>query len=453
MPILTAEEKALKEERGVNHTAMKKIYADADGAALDSDKQAEFDKRFKREEEIAKELNEIEAKQKKHEENGQRLGALGEVLDVRSFSINPDDAARQIVNNHEREQKFALWSWMAGGGEQLSPQARASLRYGQWPGDTPRRGGDVINIGNGMIPADELTWRAQSVGTDTAGGFTVPEITSPTIESAVKDFSGVRQSNATILPTPTGGDLVMPTSTDTAQTGELLAENTTAALQDITIGAVTLQSFMYTSKTVLVSLQLLQDSPSFGQEFVFRNLGERIGRIQNTHFTTGDASSKPNGIVTASTLGKTGASPGTAIIFDELIDLKHAVDPAYRVNSPQFMFHDLILAAIKKLSIGSSDARPLWQPSLIVGEPSTIDGDSFVTNADMQSTIAAAKKIALYGDMRKYIVRDAGGITLLRQDELYSADLQVGFLAFRRSDADLVDGTGGAIKHLITAAS
>ena len=45
-----------------------------------------------------------------------------------------------------------------------------------------------------------------------------------------------------------------------------------------------------------------------GAEPLARVLGERLGRILNTHFTTGDNSSKPQGIVTASSAGKTGTT-------------------------------------------------------------------------------------------------------------------------------------------------
>jgi HK97 family phage major capsid protein len=87
-------------------------------------------------------------------------------------------------------------------------------------------------------------------------------------------------------------------------------------------------------------------------------LGERLGRLANTQLTTGTGTSAPNGIITASSLGKTAAS-STAVTSDELIDLIHSVDPAYR-QSPKvaFMFNDLTLAAIRKLKDGQNNY--LW---------------------------------------------------------------------------------------------
>ena len=138
------------------------------------------------------------------------------------------------------------------------------------------------------------------------------------------------------------------------------AENTQDSEQDMTFGVMTLDAYKYTSKIVRVSVELLQDSAfNLGAE-LGSLLGERLGRIQNTHATTGTGSSQPNGVVTASALGKTAAS-ATAITTDEIIDLFHSVDRAYRGNS-SFMAADSTVAAIRKLKDG--DSQYLWQPGL-----------------------------------------------------------------------------------------
>ena len=60
-----------------------------------------------------------------------------------------------------------------------------------------------------------------------------------------------------------------------------------------------------------------------------------------------------------------------AVTADELIDLYHSVDPAYRASpKARFMMHDTVLAAVRKLKDG--DGQYLWQPGLAGGQPSTI---------------------------------------------------------------------------------
>ena len=200
---------------------------------------------------------------------------------------------------------------------------------------------------------------------------------------------------------------------------------------------------------MLVSLELLQDSSFDIEGFVTRKLGERLGRAISAAFTTGDGNDKPNGVVTAAASGKV-ASATTALTFDELLDLKHAVDPAYRING-RWMLHDSVLKYIKQLSIGTTDARPLWQPSVIVGEPATIDGDPYVVNQNMASSLTASAKTVLYGDFTNYWIRRARDITLFRLNERYAEYYQVGFMAFMRVDGDLMDTTAVKVLSQATA--
>lgn len=290
--------------------------------------------------------------------------------------------------------------------------------------------------------------RAQSVGTNTEGGFTVPEgFWNSLIESRLA-FGGMRQARTFVFQTATGNDLPIPTTDDTSNVGAILTENTEDAEQGVTFGQIILQAFKYTSKFVLVSFELMQDSAFDIASHLGGALGVRLGRIENTHFTTGTGSAQPNGAVTASSLGKTAAS-STAITYAEIIDLEHSVDPAYRLGA-EFMFNDSTLAAIKKLTVGSSDARPLWAPGMAVGQPNTIDGQSYVINQDMAS-IATGNKVMLWGDFSQYFIRDVGSMRLKRLDERYAEFDQVAFVALMRTDADLIDAGTDPLKHYIMA--
>jgi HK97 family phage major capsid protein len=290
---------------------------------------------------------------------------------------------------------------------------------------------------------------AQSVGTDSAGGYLVPEDFSNQVDDALKAYGGMRQVGS-VFTTATGAALPWPTNNSTAAVGELLAENAAAAELDVAFGVVTFNAYMYSSKMVKVSRQLIQDS-AFDLEVYLRNIFvDRIGRIQNTHFTTGTGSSQPNGVVTASALGKTGASgQTTSVIVDDLIDLVNAVDPAYRPGAV-WMMHDNTMAAIRKLK--DSQNRPLWEPNMAGGNPDQLYGYPVVVNQDVD-TMAASKKSILFGDCSKYMIRDVAGMTMLRLEERFADNLQVAFLAFQRSDGDLLDAGTNPVKHYKNAAS
>jgi hypothetical protein len=113
-------------------------------------------------------------------------------------------------------------------------------------------------------------------------------------------------SSGAFVPDAFWQDIPWPTVDDTANKGELLAENTEAGSQDVTFGQVTLKAFKFSSKLVKVSRELLQDS-YFPVGAILRDLFvDRIGRITNDYFTTGTGTGQPQGVVTAATCGRDG---------------------------------------------------------------------------------------------------------------------------------------------------
>jgi HK97 family phage major capsid protein len=332
----------------------------------------------------------------------------------------------------------AFEQWIRFGFEGLNPEQRA-----------------IMATRRSTITASELPEevRAQAVGSGAGGGFLVPQGFSEELEKALKAFGGIREV-ARLFPTPTGNDIPWPTVDDTMNVGELLAENIAAASQDVAFGQVILKAFKYSSKLVLVSMELLQDS-FFDVGTILRDLlAERIGRITNTHFTTGTGSGQPQGVVTGATLGKTGiVGQTTAIIYDDLVDLEHSVDPLYRPGS-SYMMADSSLKVIKKLK--DTAGRPIWQPglsaSLQTGQESfnSINGYPYQINQDMAVMAANAKSI-LFGNFSKYVVRDVREFTLLRLQERYAEFGQVGFLAFTRCDGRYINTA--AVKYYANSAT
>jgi HK97 family phage major capsid protein len=287
----------------------------------------------------------------------------------------------------------------------------------------------------------------QKTSTTTLGGFLVPEEFSNELEKYQLQFGGMLDA-ARVIMTGSGADLPWPTVNDTATTGAIITEGTADTVSDLTFASKTLSAYTYTSKVIKVSWELMQDSFFNLENLIAEIAGERLGRALNAHFTTGTGSSQPNGVVTASTLGKTAAS-ATAITRDELVDLLHSVDPAYRMSpNARWMFNDSTLSAIKKLSFGSADDRPLWQPGIQVGEPDRLEGFAYTINQDMAS-IATGNKTILFGDFSKYVIRMVNGIELVVLRERYADERVNGFFAYQRADGELINTA--AVKHLIQA--
>ena len=94
--------------------------------------------------------------------------------------------------------------------------------------------------------------RAQSVTTDSQGGYTVPTQMRNKIIDTMKAYGGIA-SVAQLLTTSTGQDITWSTSDGTTEEGELLAENTAATEQDVTFGTAILGAKKLSSKIIRVS--------------------------------------------------------------------------------------------------------------------------------------------------------------------------------------------------------
>jgi HK97 family phage major capsid protein len=275
---------------------------------------------------------------------------------------------------------------------------------------------------------------AGGVATGAAGGYTVPPAFRQKIVERMTYVAAMRQL-AEVITTDTGANLPWPTVDDTANEGAILAENTQVTEQDVTFGQASLDAYMYTSKLVRLSLQLLNDN-AFGLETWLANtLGARIGRIQNRHFTVGTGTAQPDGIITSASVGKTAAGVA-AITYDELVDLIESLDPAYlESGNARFMMSQAARSLLRKLKDGQN--RPLWEPSLQAGTPDRLLGYGLTLNNYMSAPATGVKSVG-FGDIREaYVIRDVSDFALLRLNERYADYLQVGFLGFQRSDGTL----------------
>jgi HK97 family phage major capsid protein len=294
-----------------------------------------------------------------------------------------------------------------------------------------------------------LEKRVQVGGTNSSGGFTVPTELATFIVESMKAFGPMYTSNLfTTINTASGNTFNIPTVDDTAVTAEAHTEGTAPtddAGKDVTFGQKTLGAFAFNTEFIRWSAELNVDSVLNMESLLGRLLGERMARIANSKLTTGSGSSDVEGIVTNAGAGITAAS-ATAITSDELIDLVHSVDPAYR-NSPNtaIMMNDSTLKAVRKLK--DSQNRYLWEIGGYAADmPQTILGYPVVVNQDMAS-IATGNKSVLFGDMSSFYIRKVGDPAIFIARERFLPDN--GILGYIRFDACLTDTA--AVKVLAQA--
>lgn len=366
---------------------------------------------------------------------------LDNELDREDAAIQRIEKANARTKDYNKVDRDGVLPSNGGGDDEPGSDEQAAyrkawssfLRNGTMDMDPEER--RILNAGRVNLPKN-----AAGSGTGAAGGYAVPPEFREEFIQTLK-YYGPMLAEAEVIHTDSGATMPWPTNDDTGNVGAILAENTAVSEQDVTLGQASISAYMYTSKLVRVSFQLMQDLPTF-DTWLMKRLAERIGRILNQHYTTGTGTSQPNGIVTGGTVGATGAGSfaTTGVLGsgggDVLIDLIESLDPAYGAsNNLKFMGHQTVRKAVRKLK--DSQNRYMWEISLQNGVPDSLLGYPFLINNDM-ATPAVSSKSLLFGDIRTgYLARIVRELTTLRLTERYADFLQAGFLAFERADGQV----------------
>lgn len=298
---------------------------------------------------------------------------------------------------------------------------------------------DQVFRKGGAAILDPRVQNALQVGTDSEGGYTVPQEFEKTLLMALQDINEVRNW-VNVISTASQHHIPVESSLGTAAwTAEEAAFNES----DAAFSRVTLNAYKATS-IIKVSDELLRDASFDMMGYLAGNFGKRFGILEEAAFVAGDGSSKPSGIVPGSSLGVTAAG-AAAITAAELIDLYHSLARPYRKNAV-FLMADATAKMVRKLA--DSTGQYLWQPGLQAGMPDTLLGRPVIVSNSVPAATTGLKSV-VFGDLSYYTVADRQGTTVQRLNELYAATGQVGFRAFKRTDGKVT--LSSAIKHLIQA--
>lgn len=376
------------------------------------------------------------------------LDATLNEIEAIDAEIIRENRITQVAGDAQAEHEHALnAATREGGGANLEAGALRAMLAGGLSALTPEQRNAMAARQNPDIRA------AMSTTTGSEGGYTVATEFSKALIEAMKATGSVR-SVASNIRTSTGAQMLFPTTDATAEEGEIVGQNTQVNPLETTFGQASLDVYKYSSKSIALPFELLQDSMFGIEAYINRLLSLRIGRIQDRHHVLGTGTGQPKGVVAASAVGKTGTTgQTTTVIYDDLVDLEHSVDPAYR-TACKYMMNDATLKALRKIKDGNQ--RPIFVPGYEQGNPGgapdRLLGREIVINQYL-ATMAASAKSILFGDFSKYLVRDVMDVTLFRMtDSAFTLKGQVGFVAFCRSGANMVDN-GGAIKHYANSAT
>ena len=352
--------------------------------------------------------------------------AASQRADQRPIIAAVQNEQRRENGNEADEYRDAFFALLAVGGaaQELEPEQRAVLKRGY------------------QALAEK---RAQTTtgGSGAAGGYLIPQGMGSSVDIAMLAYGPMYNKDiVTVINTPTGNTIPLPTADDTGSTGGTHTEgadllNTGSKKQ--------LDAFMYdTVDWLRISLELATDSAFALEPLIKDFLSERLGRLANTKLTTGTGTGEPNGIVTGSTAGKTTAST-TAFTADEILDFYHSVNSAYRASpKARFMLSDPTLLAVRKLKDGQGNY--LVRNTVDMAGKLVINDVAvpYSINDSMANAGATGNKFMLFGDFSKYYVRKVGGIVVGVVRERFWPDS--GLAGYVRLDGEIINTA--AIKHM-----
>lgn len=282
----------------------------------------------------------------------------------------------------------------------------------------------------------------QGEGIPAEGGVLVPTTFRQKLVEALKAFGGL----AEVVDTYTTGDgrpVTWPTIDDTGNLGEIVEEHGTfSAGADLVFGETALSAYSYATGgkdalPIRISWELIQDAAFDVEALIARLFAIRIQRIQAIHLVTGTGVEQPEGILTGKVPVQ--AAANTGLTWQDLVTIKHSVDPAYRPGS-RWAFNDATAAMIEKmvdshgdpimLLRGSRDLRASSDYDTLLGYPVTID-QAFPTYVNNTATAAG-----VFGNLREgYVRRIVREVQMVADPYSRSRYRQTEISAWARMDA------------------
>ena len=270
---------------------------------------------------------------------------------------------------------------------------------------------------------------ALQIGTDSEGGYLVPDEYERTLVEALEEENVFRQL-ARVIQT-SSGDRKIPVVA-TKGTASWIDEEGAYTESDDSFGQVSIGAYKL-GTMIKVSEELLNDSVFDLESYISREFARRIGAKEEEAFFVGDGSGKPTGIFAATGGAQTGitAASSTAITADELIDLFYSLKSPYR-RKAVWVMNDSTVKAIRKLK--DADGNYLLNKDLTAKWGYSLLGRDVYVSQSMPD-MAASKRAVLYLDPTGLAVKvsETPSVQVLR--EKFADEHAVGVICWMEVDS------------------
>ncbi len=289
--------------------------------------------------------------------------------------------------------------------------------------------GDILA---GMLSGPRTTEikAALSEGTDSAGGYSIPQTVLPEFFDKLRARTQFIQAGAQTLILEGMKTRVMRIAAD--PTPAWRAENAAVSESQPTFDAV---DFLPKSLAVLVKVseELLANSVNVADALEASLLGALSVELDRACLFGAGSSNEPLGLFNLSSgintvsMGTNGATPSS---YDELIDAIYEIELDNGMTPTAAIMHPRTARTLRKLK--DTTNQPLMMPPALTSLPMLATTSVPITQT--QGTATSICSTTLIGDFTQAILGLRQSLSIRRLDQTFAGNLQVGFLATMRAD-------------------
>ena len=266
-------------------------------------------------------------------------------------------------------------------------------------------------------------------GSDSEGGYLVPDEFEHRILQAMKDKNVMRRLGTVIKTERT---LKIPVAKGIGP-ADWVPEEGFIPVTEGEFDEVKVEAHKVAT-TIRVSDELLEDCGFDLEAFIISRFADRIASAEEQAFLYGDGKAKPLGLIHQIEHEVVTEETGK-ISTDDLLDLIHAIPRRYREKGVLLM-HDNTLRQLCKLQ--DDEGQYIWYENLQKGHPLAILGHRVITSPAMPQ-IESDKVPILFGNFSFYTIGDRQHRRVKRLTEVYAQQGQVAYIMSQRVDAKLLD--------------
>jgi HK97 family phage major capsid protein len=183
------------------------------------------------------------------------------------------------------------------------------------------------------------------------------------------------------------------------------------------------------AKLIKVSHQMMKQASDIETLINSRMVYKFAVACENAYLT-GSGSGEPLGVFTASSSGiptSQDVNIGATVTSDAIYDTTYSLAQQYtKSKTCAWVMHRSLAKTIRLLK--DSLNRYLWEPSLVIGQPETLDSHPLYYSEYAPSALTNGSYTWVFGDFSYYTVTELGDLEVQRLNERYADTSEIGFL-------------------------